>query len=273
MIDYKLVILDNNYWMYIDMAIQVKYMLELKNSKAAIVPYSIDAVNTENERYVFFGTRYPSYYIPPGSIVTNFDNTTVLFLIITENIINTCEIWNYSNVGISAIYAKYPSSKCKLLELGYTPEHDYSISHIEENKDIDVLLLGDLTTRRQLIVESLKNMGFSVAVVYTKNGFERADLVRRSKVCISVYTSDLCDCIASSRFSTILASGGFIITEECTDEYQNDKWSKLTITVQYNKLVETVAHWIRQPEERIACAEKFTEKFRSVLPQVVDVTL
>jgi hypothetical protein len=264
---YKLVILDNNEWMYLDMAYQFIPMFERMGHCAEIVQYE-NGKNTSEIRYMFLGTNYRYYTIPTNSIVSNFDSIAHMFEILTEDIIRRCEIWDYSEKNIRLIKEMYPESICHFVELGYSELLDFGIKNKEDDKDIDVLMLGVETPRRMNILDNLRRRGLNVLVVYRKTGKERADLIGRTKVVISIYGhEDDTEYISSSRFAPVLSNGGFIIAENCSDYVQNTKWSEFMISVGYDEIVGTVHKYIIAPCKRILLREEFYNRFKCNRPK------
>jgi hypothetical protein len=74
----------------------------------------------------------------------------------------------------------YPECRCHLVELGYSELLDFGIQNKEDNKDIDVLMLGIETPRRVNILDELKRKGLNVlSVSRIFNYMERQRLIRR----------------------------------------------------------------------------------------------
>lgn len=264
---YKLIIIDKNIWMYTDMAHQTMTKLTEEGHTSDIVDYEIGE-NTDSVKYVFFGTGYNAVKVPHGSIVTNFDNDTLVFSILTPEIIETCTIWDYSKENICLIKEKYPNADCHFFEMGYSPHLDHGLSYNECEKDIDVLFLGGKTNKRQKILNEISQAGYNVMSIYRKNGPERADFFRRAKIIISIYSSEHTHCISASRFTPALCNNGFIITENCSNSEQNERWSQYTVSVEYEKLVSTVLEYLEQPEKRKELADDFYVKFKLTRPRV-----
>lgn len=263
---YKAIIMDRSPWMYLDMALQAKTILEKDGNE-----YELVNRIEENDgcRYIFFGTAYPTIQIPKNSIITNFDDFRVFNTIISKEMIETCELWDYSSLNIENATKIFQGASCKLFEMGYTPLLDFHLP--PEKKTIDILLIGLENSRRQVILDVLRKK-YNVVCCYYKNGKERAELINKSKICISIYTSEMKKCISASRFTPILCSGGFIITETCDDEYQNERWSQFTIPVLYGKLIETVDCYYNRPNERERFANRAYSLFKSTEPTVRKLT-
>lgn len=259
---YKLIIIDRNYWMYIDIAIQIKTMLIKNGDIADIIDYEYGDNNYMN-RYIFLGTLHKNNVkIPPNSIITNFDNHKLLFDIITDEYINNCEIWDYCEYNIKLIYKKNPNARCFHIQMGYSPLIDYNCLYIENNKDIDILFLGNVSERRNFILNKLRSNGYNICVVYHKTSKDMSEFIKRSKICISIYSSEDKYTISSIRFSPILCNNGFIISEISTCQKQNEYWSDYIIAKEYNELCDTVEYYINKPEERKKIADECYEKFK-----------
>jgi len=260
---YRLIILDRNAWMYLDMVEQTIYMLDEAGHTAELVGYEPGLENTEVDRHVFFGTWYPTHNIPDGSVVTNFDHHTLVFQILTDDVLRSCEIWDYSQRNVDLIKKRVPEARCHLMELGYAPRLDFSHAYVESEKNIDVLMLGMATERRVRVLRALSELGINTLIEYSKVGAARADLIRRTRILISIYGGEDRECISSSRLAPVLATRGFVITENCSDQTQNRKWVQYTVSVDYDQLVSTVLEWIGKPAERKMFADTAHERFQT----------
>lgn len=264
---YKIIIVDNNEWMYRDMAFQIITQMTDTGHKALLIPYEFGE-NTSQVRYVFLGTAYNTVRVPVGSIVSNFDNNNHLDRIISQEICETCTIWDYSQENIDLILKKYPHTDCYIFQMGYSPLLDHSISYDEKAKDIDVLMLGAKTPKRMKILNMLRDSGYNVLITYRKTGEERAKLLHRSKISVSIYGSEHTHCISSSRFTPILCNNGFIVTENCSNKKQNNYWSKYTVSVDYNELYNTIVSYLHQPEKRKKMADEFYKSFKQTRSKI-----
>lgn len=265
---YKLIILDNNTWMYLDMAYQAMTILETAGDRGVLIAYSDIR---DGDKCIFFGTKYGQYPLPVGSIVTNFDNDTLLFSIISDNILQTCEVWDYSIENIELMRAKVPDGVYKHFVMGYTPILDYGVGYNEPDKVFDVLLVGSLSNRREIIMRALDNAGLHTKVIYRCVGEERAELIKQSRLCISMYSGDNRHCISASRMTPILCNNGLIVTEICSNPDQEAFWSKYTISVTFEDVCETVYKLLRMtPEARKQLADGFYAEFIKTQPRLID---
>lgn len=266
---YKLIIVDNNTWMYTDMALQI--ITQLSEAGHTAEMSTIVSHNSDDVTHVFLGTAYNRIVqVPPGSIVTNFDNDTHLFNILTPTIIQTCTIWDYSQENLDLIRQRYPEAVCHLFEMGYSPLLDHHLTYEESQKDIDVLLLGVETERRSKILNRLREDGYNVVAAYRKIGAERVELLRRTKIAVSIYGYDHTHCISASRFTPILCNNGFIVTENCSNKEKNHRWSQYTVSVDYDQVYDTIVEYLGKPEKRREMADKFYQEFKQTRSKVID---
>jgi hypothetical protein len=261
---YKLVIVDNNPLMYFDMAQQVQTML---GDQAQIVDYKNDLTNSRTVQYIFFGTAYSKVQIPPGSVLTNFDNHEVIFEILTPELLQTCaEVWDYSRKNLHLIQQIYPTLKSKFIDLGYSPLMDFDTGYQESEKDIDILFLGNILPRRKILLKEIQEKGVVLEIHNKKYGKERADLVSRSRICVSIYNNHVTECVSSSRFAPILSNNGFIIAETCSNPSHEEKWSQFVVSVPYTHIVQTAMEYLKLPDIRKEMADKFYDRFKSTPP-------
>ena len=143
-----------------------------------------------------------------------------------------CTIWDYSQNNINFILQKYPQAKCRLLKLGYSKYLDYNLDYNENDKDIDILFLGQESDRRNAILDRLIDDGYKVVIEQGKTDEELAKLVQRAKINLNIYYKDFyTKCISSTRLVPLVGNKGLVISEECVDEDQNNDWKNFTISV------------------------------------------
>lgn len=266
---YRIIIVDRHRGMYADMAYQIMSMLQNQGDQVELVEEGgVAQPNTDTTRHIFLGTQYRNTQVPGGSIVTNFDNSEVILQILSREIIETCEVWDYSRDNIAFIEKMFPSAVCRLIELGYSPMLDLGSGYDEEEKDIDILFMGSVLPKREKILSELTRRGAHVVRENFRYGQERADLIKRAKVCISIFNNHVTQCVSSSRFAPILCNNGFIVCEQCSDALHEAKWSQFMISVPYEDLVETALTWLAQPKMCKAVADSSYARFKGVAPIV-----
>jgi hypothetical protein len=264
---FNIVIIDNNKWMYVDMSLQIKTMVEFfGNNTASLVEYNIDLENTKESTMVFLGTQYINHKIPVGSIVTNFDNFLILRKIISPFLANNHEIWDYSKKNIDILKDENPKSYCSLFEFGYSKFLDFNIGYNEQDKDIDVLFLGNISERRSHVIDSLKRKGYVITVLYRKIGQDRSTYIKRAKICLSLYSSDVRVGVLASRMTPLLCNNSFVVAENCSDKYQNDRWGTYTKSVDYDSIVDTIVEYLKKPSDRKKFADKSYNLFKTTTP-------
>lgn len=252
---YRLYIVDNQPWMYVDMLYCIIDLLGPSNCDySANIDFldlnyiGIYLLNlTKGIRNIYIGTGYKNIGVPDGSIITNFDIETSELNYISHTLLHTCEVWDFNQINIDLYKSIYPEGIYRFLKLGYSPMLEIS-QHLTIEKSIDVLFLGGQTPRRSKILWQLEQKGLVIRSVYRKNGLERNELYRKSKIFLNIYSSDYRKWISSTRLTPALSNSCFIVTEECANKEENDIWSQYTISVNYHHIVDTILHYIKHPE-------------------------
>ncbi len=227
-----------------------------------MIDYDPGTINTPELQHIYIGTRIREFNIPPGSIVTNFDHYKFLYKVLTPEMINTCTIWDYSQENIDLLKHDYPDAKCCLFEMGYSPILDYHCGYEETDKDIDVLFLGGISDRRRAILDTIRERNCRIITGYTMFGPKRAELLKRAKIVLSIYSHNWRHAISASRLTPSLCCNAFIIAEKCTNEHQENRWAQYVKSVDCDQIADTVVEYLNKPQERKLFADGAYEAFK-----------
>jgi hypothetical protein len=271
---FNIIILDQFYDMFIDLAYQLQHYFNLNNIKNEIVNYTEDIENTENLKYIFFGTAFRSYRIPNNSILTMFDNIKLFDTTFPRHLLENNIILHYNPTEMIQLKNKYPFLKIFYFKMGYAKALDFSNLKIEENISFkyDVCFVGNLSERRKNILNKLSQHGLNVfAGGYHPfySGISRARLYHSSKIVLSFYTNeDTFDCSLGSRFIPAISNNCFVICESSTNKIFNDFMENISIVCNYDSIVENCIYYLHNEIERINKLETFYNNMKNCVADI-----
>lgn len=264
--DYCLYLWPTTYKVFIDVARALKWNLEQQGNTVII---SEDLL-TNAKNTVIFGANNSIYNtssinIPKEAIIYNFeqlyddchwDNPRYL------NILKDREIWDYSLHNINWLQKKGLGKLIKHMKINYAPTLEFKSKIFPDFEDIDVLFIGSMNNRRQLIIKQLKEVAPNLNIIFTNNiwGIPRNELIARSKIILNIHYY-LTGILETPRISQIVANNKFIISESSNPDDELD-WPGI-IFVPYNEIVNTVLNYYQQSNERIKLAKKAYNYFKS----------
>jgi hypothetical protein len=198
--------------------------------------------------------------IPLSSIIYNleqFDSKSMLNATRLP-LFRTLTVWDYSKRNIE----NFRKMGCKNLfyhvPIGYVPE----LTCIDpvSTQDIDVLFYGSMNTRREKILEELKQRGLTVVTLFGVYGRERDAVIARAKVIINIHFYDA-SIVEIVRISYLLANHKAVVTE-CNEgsEIADDLKTAVALTP-YDKLVETCIELAGNDEKRQTLEKNGFESF------------
>jgi hypothetical protein len=154
-------------------------------------------------------------------------------------------VWDYSIKNIN-ILSTIGINKVQHLQLGYVNQ----ISRIVKQpiQDIDVLFYGSINSRRELILNQLKNYGLNVVSLFGVYGRERDDFISRSKLVINIhfYESKIFEI---ARISYLLANEICVLSETGYDPIEKNYANALVFSP-YDELIEKCIFLIKNKEIR-----------------------
>lgn len=159
-------------------------------------------------------------------------------------------------------FVRSASCKAMLVKNNWVPEAKISIllsafdprtyRHMPVEKDIDVLFIGTLTTRRQKIFDSLKHV-FPITIV-SAFAEDAAQLYNRAKIVLNIHAQDFLD--TETRIYEVLGSGGFVISERLSSESPFVNGSHLVEVDSVKDLVGEVGKYLRDEKSRERIAKQ-----------------
>ncbi len=257
----NLIICDNWADMFLDIAYQFEHWCNSRNISTSVIPVqqSTDDKDTIN---VLFGTHYIQNiaYIKPNSILTDWDNVSLVHKHFLPEFFQKYTIWSYSRKTVNYLKSLYPERPIFYFKMGYVPRFDFS-HKFPSSFVFDVCFLGNHSERRIKIFEALHKAGLRCGFINQNLwGEQRSMLYMHSKVVMSFYTNqDTFEYCLGSRVWPTVSTKAFIVSETSLSEDVNNEYADITVIVPYEKLVETVCYYVSHDEEREVLRNKFYE--------------
>ncbi len=173
---------------------------------------------------------------------------------------NAAEVWDYSRENIQFLSQR--GIVAKHLPVGYHPMLERIPKTSSNEKDIDILFYGSLSTRRKQVLESLIQAGKLTKVLFGVYGEERDALISRSKIVLNVhhYSSKVFEAV---RISYLLNNCVFVVSER--SPFYPYPRVELPL-VAYEELVPTCLYYLSHPELRQEAVRRIHESFRQNYP-------
>ena len=193
--------------------------------------------------------------IPENTIIFNTEQIES----ITENwkkkILNLARkniiFWDYSQYNLDYL-SKTINIKGKLFQIGYQKE----LNRINHNivKNIDVLFYGSINTRREHIINKLKDRKINVKTLFGVYGKERDDLIARSKLILNMhmYDSKIFEIV---RVFYLLSNSIPVLTEVGSDTKFNNDFLDMICKSTYENIEKNIIYLLENDKKRIELGE------------------
>ena len=193
--------------------------------------------------------------IPENTIIFNTEQIES----ITENwkkkILNLAKkniiFWDYSQYNLDYL-SKTINIKGKLFQIGYQKE----LNRINHNivKNIDVLFYGSINTRREHIINKLKDRKINVKTLFGVYGKERDDLIAKSKLILNMhmYESKIFEIV---RVFYLLSNSIPVLTEVGSDTKFNNDFLDLICKSTYENIEKNIIYLLENDKKRIELGE------------------
>lgn len=264
---YVIIILDPGYETYRDIVVMYLDVFDKEGKQYVCTTYyeaSMQGLlkNDSETQCIFFGTRCHQFKIPKNSIITNYDNDSVIHQIITEDLARDNIILNYSefcNEKLKQLY-KFPL-RLGLCYYGYSSRHD---NYKFVPKEYDLCYFGSGEMRRQQILNVLATK-YKCCFGHGFWAEQRTDIFNKSKIVLSIYSSDyITKFTYGSRIFPAVSNGSLVIAERCKDEKVAVELDKICINVDYNSLIPTIDYFLQHPELCATLAKQFHENVKNI---------
>jgi hypothetical protein len=151
--------------------------------------------------------------VPPSTILYNFEpldppvfDSVGTFL---GEYAPRFRVWDYSAANVH--YLRRSGCQARHVPVGYAP----LLTRIARPplQDIDVLFYGDISARRALILDRLRETGVNVVVASDLYGAERDALIARAKVVLNIHNHDGIKALETPRVFYLLSNRKAVVTE------------------------------------------------------------
>ena len=193
--------------------------------------------------------------IPENTIIFNTEQIES----ITENwkkkILNLARkniiFWDYSQYNLDYL-SKTINIKGKLFQIGYQKELNRINHNIDKN--IDVLFYGSINTRREHIINKLKDRKINVKTLFGVYGKERDDLIAQSKLILNMhmYDSKIFEIV---RVFYLLSNSIPVISEVGSDTKFNNDFLDLICKSTYENIEKNIIYLLENDKKRIELGE------------------
>tara|TARA_B100001559_G_scaffold147156_1_gene123328 strand:+ start:775 stop:1617 length:843 start_codon:yes stop_codon:yes gene_type:complete len=193
--------------------------------------------------------------IPENTIIFNTEQIES----ITENwkkkILNLARkniiFWDYSQYNLDYL-SKTINIKGKLFQIGYQKELNRINHNIDKN--IDVLFYGSINTRRENIINKLKDRKINVKTLFGVYGKERDDLIAKSKLILNMhmYDSKIFEIV---RVFYLLSNSIPVLTEVGSDTKFNNDFLDLICKSTYENIEKNIIYLLENDKKRIELGE------------------
>ena len=193
--------------------------------------------------------------IPENTIIFNTEQIES----ITENwkkkILNLARkniiFWDYSQYNLDYL-SKTINIKGKLFQIGYQKELNRINHNIDKN--IDVLFYGSINTRREHIINKLKDRQINVKTLFGVYGKERDDLIAKSKLILNMhmYDSKIFEIV---RVFYLLSNSIPVLTEVGSDTKFNNDFLDLICKSTYENIEKNIIYLLENDKKRIELGE------------------
>jgi glycosyltransferase involved in cell wall biosynthesis len=187
------------------------------------------------------------------SIIYNVEHVTQIKTVggFYLNLLHRFEVWDYSQDNAKRL-ARMLGKNVRFMRIGYVKE----LTRIEPQsvQDIDVLFVGSWNERRQTILDGLWQAGLRVHQAFGVYGWERDNLVARSKVvlCMHFYEPGTFEIV---RVSYMLANRKAVVAEVNPSEVIDDDLVNGIVGVPYDQLVDAVSRLVKNDGHRAKLEE------------------
>lgn len=186
----------------------------------------------QNKKLIIYNTE-------PLELESNKYIIDILFKFKLKSIILDYSYKNYlhlKNININATFFPF----------GY---YHYFSSYEKKEKEIDFLFFGNLTERRNNILNKLKDLKYNVVAV--SNIFDKkhkSELINKSKICLDIFRTDD-NSNNMHRLMELIGNKAFIISEKGSDIVMNLNLNNIVILSEYKNFVDTCVKFINDYDE------------------------
>jgi hypothetical protein len=224
--------------------------------------YNID---TNKTKIIFINADYILNY-------SHNDYTLVYNYINLINLENTY-IWEYNILNIAFYNKNFQNNKVHFIPLLYNDylENVYiknKLNICHNDKPIDVLFLGNISPRREKLLNEINKKCKLIIMENNQNIDEYINIIEKSKIVLNIYSKEINMPFDYYRFSLLYSNKVFVITEKISHtnmdiEKNLLELNELIINVDYDNIVNEIENYLNKTDEEIKIIkEKTYETFK-----------
>lgn len=153
------------------------------------------------------------------------------------DLLNKFKVWDYSSINMERINKRYNLNINDVLPLGYTKELN-TINH-SKKKDIDVLFVGSLSSRRKKIISDMVNNNLNAIALYNYYGKQRDDYIARSKIMLNMHFHGS-GLLEHPRIFYYIHNNCFVLSEVSNSDDENNFFSSVLYLTKYEDILSKV---------------------------------
>lgn len=192
---------------------------------------------------------------------SRFDQSEIINFVNKINY-NKCFVWEYSSQNIFYYNKLYPNIKYHFLPMLYDKYiEDLYTSKLDrgkipwEEKDIDVVFMGDYSDRRKPYYEEIKKRYKTSIITGNNNYSEMFNLIERSKIFVNLFSKESNKAFDYFRLALLYSNKVFVITETPAVDFRIEKnlseLKDVIITCETNNYLEKIETYLNLPSEEI----------------------
>lgn len=186
--------------------------------------------------------------LDPNAIIYNFEQIDSESLWLNNyyiNILKSHKVWDYSKKNIELL-KNFGVTNVSYVPLGYVSQ--LCRINIKEKQDIDILFYGSINSRREHILNQLKQCGLNVVTIFGVYGSDRDKLIARSKIVLNIHFYDA-KIFEIARISYLLSNGVCVVSESgFSPEEEYFRKSNALILSDYDLIVENCINLLNNSE-------------------------
>lgn len=205
---------------------------------------------------------------------SKYDQNEIINFVSKKNF-NKCIIWEYSSQNIFYYNNYYNNIKYYFLPLLYDKYiEDLYTSKLNrgkipwEEKDIDIVFMGDYSDRRKPYYENIKKRYKTCIISGNNNYSEMFNLIERGKIFVNLFSKETNKAFDYFRLALLYSNKVFVITETPKVDFKIEQnlleLKDVIITCEINNYLDKIEQYINLPSEEIdTITTNVYEKFKT----------
>ena len=166
-------------------------------------------------------------------------------------------VWDFSSRNVEILAAN--GIAATVVPLGYHPGLEIVP---KREPDVDVLFSGTVTPRRAPILDSMRERGLEVGILFGAYGAEKQASLARARIHVHIHSVE--DALFQQpRIAHLLNNRCFVVAEVAAE----NPYPKVDLVqVETSRMEEVCCYYLEHPAERVELAERCYRQFREHYP-------